>query len=314
MATTNLTIGRKQTGSFEELRCSSILTGGIHQHLIWISAVNTLLSIVSVIGNVLILAALRRESSLHPPSKLFLRCLAISDLSVGLLAEPLNIVYWMSLVYENWDLCQFASAASFIVGYVLASVSLFTLTAISVDRVLALVLRLRYRYVVTIQRTYVAVGFFWGLSTAAAVSSLRTHLITFWFSRIGISVCLTTSIIAYTKIFVTLLRRRVQVRAEIEQPVPSDQSVLNIARYRKAVYSALWIQLALLACYLPYSIVTALLSYRRPSQLFFLAWVMAVSLVYANSSLNPILYCWKISEVRQAVKETIRNSLCWRYS
>ncbi|XP_022801619.1 adenosine receptor A2b-like [Stylophora pistillata] len=312
MATTNLTHEDKRTGSFEELRCSSTFTSGIHQHLIWISAMNTFLSIISVVGNFLILAALRRESSVHPPSKLFLRCLAVSDLSVGLLAEPLNVIYWMSLVYQNWDLCRFASAASFMVGYVLASVSLFTLTAISVDRLLALLLSLRYKYVVTIKRTYIVVGIFWGLSTAAAVSSLRTHLITFWYSRIGISLCLTTSILSYTKIFITLLRRRAQVRVEIEQPVPSDQSVLNIARYKKAVYSALWIQMALVACYLPYSVVTALLSYRRPSQSFFLAWVIAVSLVYVNSSLNPILYCWKITEVRRAVKETIRNLLCCR--
>ena len=310
MATTNLTLEEKTTESFQQLRCSTTLTSGIHQHLICISAVNILLSITSVVGNALILAALSKESSLHPPSKLFLRCLATTDLCVGLIAEPLNVVYWMSLVYENWDLCRLASASSFMVGYVLASVSLFTLTAISVDRLLALLLRLRYRQVVTLKRTSVVVTAFWVMSSTAAVSYLGTHLITFWYARVGISLCLTTSIVSYTKIFFTLRRRQAQVRQEIEQPEPSEQSLLNITRYRKAVYSALWVQLTLVACYLPYSVVTALLSYKTPSPSFFIAWVITVSLVYFNSSLNPILYCWKISEVRQAVKETIRRALC----
>ena len=32
----------------------------------------------------------------------------------------------------------------------------------------------------------------------------------------------------------------------------------------------------------------------------------AVSLIYMNSALNPILYCWKIPEVRESVKEIIK--------
>ena len=41
---------------------------------------------------------------------------------------------------------------------------------------------------------------------------------------------------------------------------------------------------------------------------FFLDRESTVTLVYFNSSLNPILYCWKIREVKQAVKYTELHS------
>ena len=44
---------------------------------------------------------------------------------------------------------------------------------------------------------------------------------------------------------------------------------------------------------------------------FFLIYGMAIALMFFNSTLNPFLFCWKISEVRQAVKQTIRQAICY---
>ena len=126
-----------------------------------LSVLNIFLSIAAFLGNTLILAALHKESSLQPPSKLLFRNLAITDLCVGIIAEPLAVTYWISAVNERWNICRFAAAAASIISCLLCSVSLCTLTAISVDRLLALLLGLRYRQVVTLKRTYVTVIVFW---------------------------------------------------------------------------------------------------------------------------------------------------------
>ena len=63
------------------------------QQSISFSAVNILLSITRILGNCLILVALRKGSSLHPPSKLLYRCLATTDLLVGLVNHPFYITY-----------------------------------------------------------------------------------------------------------------------------------------------------------------------------------------------------------------------------
>ena len=118
-----------------------------------------------------------------------------------------------------------------------------------------------------------------------------------------------TSVFSYTKIFLTLRRSRTQANDNAQ---PSQPTPLNIARYRKAVYSALWVQLALVVFYLPYGVVLALgraNSGGQPSSRF-VALAITSTLVYCNSSLNPFIYCWKISELRQAVKETIKEILC----
>ena len=84
-----------------------------------------------------------------------------------------------------------------------------------------------------------------------------------------------------------------------------------MARFRKAVYSALWVQLALVVCYAPMYTMNIVTAYtKKYSLLLVVTWKVAVILLYFNSTLNPFLYCWKISEVRQAVKQTIREALC----
>ena len=134
MATENLTVTGTQPKSFEELICSPSFADGLKQHASYLSTVNFLLSLTAFLGNSLILVALHKESSLHPPSKLLYRCLATTDLLIGLATQPLYTIHWISLVREDWVLCRFAFDTAFILGYQLGIVSLLTLTAIGVDR------------------------------------------------------------------------------------------------------------------------------------------------------------------------------------
>ena len=270
-----------------------------------------LLSITAFLGNALILVALRRESSLHPPSKVLYCSLATTDFFVGLISEPLYATYLISVVTKRWNICPYAFTSAFIAGYLLGSVSFLTMTAISVDRLLALLLRLRYRQVVTLKRMYATVVIIWVVSIVASAMYFWNYLITLWYSYIFIPLCLATSIFSYTKIYCKL--RYLQNPIQPEQPnqaVPAP----NVARYRKAVSSSLWIQSTLIICYLPFvldGIVGRLLSPQNEvSSSELLVKVYTITLVYLNSSLNPILYCWKIRELREAVKVTVRQVVC----
>ena len=118
-----------------------------------IPAVNIPLSITAFLGNVLIIVALRKVSSLHPPSKLLLGCLASTDLCVGLISQPLYVTALMLPKHSNlffYIVTYFRHIVS--IGAIFCGVSLLTLTAICVDRLLALLLGLRYRQVVTLRR------------------------------------------------------------------------------------------------------------------------------------------------------------------
>ena len=314
IATTNSTESGTQTKAYEVLRCSPSLVVGLQQQLISFSAVNIFLSIAALLGNFLILVALKQESSLYPPSKLLYRCLATTDLLVGLVTQPLAATYWMSVVCEHWSLCRYARDAAYMSSYVLCSVSLSTLTAISVDRLLALLLGIRYRQIVTLKRTYIIAATFWILPVGAGSISISHSRIIRWYSIIVIALCSVISIASYTKIFRTLRHHQAQVQDHVQQQ-PSQTTALNMARYRKAVNSALWVQLALAVCYVPKFIMLIVISHRKTySSHVVIINAIANILIYFNSTLNPFLYCWKIKEVRQAVKQTIRQALCFPWT
>ena len=304
---TNFTEDENQK-TYEELVCSAEFIRGVDGELIFLSALNIFLSITAFLGNTLILVALHKETSLHPPSKLLYRNLAITDLCVAIITDPLAVTYFTSVVKERWDICYFAHSATTYSGYTLCGVSLLTSTAISVDRLLALLLGLRYRQLVTLRRTCIIVFGFWILSIVGSSTLFWNPHILLWYHYIGTALCLVTAIFAYTKISYTLRHNQIRVQNHVAQGQPRQAiPALNIARYRKAVYSAMWVQGTLVLCYLPLSIVKVLRPQRGISLSVYLARRFAGTILFSNSSLNPLLYCWKIREVRQAVKETLRQ-------
>jgi len=282
---------------------------GIHQKIV-ISALNIPQSISAFLGNVLIIVALQKVSFLHPPSRLLLGCLAVTDLGVGLITQPIRIALFMSP--EHSKLCYYLTILFETIGGMFCAVSVLTVTAISVDRLLALMLGLRYRQVVSLRRTSVFVVSLWLFITAIVIVAFYNFHIALNIAYVILLLCIGTSTFCYMKIYLTLRHRQTQVQGEVHQGQLDGQGItLNIARYRKTVSSALWIQMTLLACYLPYSTLTAFIvisGIDKPA--LNLVWAVTMSLLLLNSSLNPFLYCWKMKEVRQAVKDTIRQLSC----
>ena len=314
IVTTNSTESGTQTEANQVMPCSHSSVVGLQQQSIYFSAVHIFLSITAFLGNFLILAALNKESSLHPPSKLLYRCLATTDLLVGLFSQPLAATYWMSVVHKHWSLCRHAVDAIYISSYALCGVSLFTLTAISVDRLLALLLGIRYRQVVTLKRTCIITATFWIVCAACGSFFVLRPQITLWCGIIDIPLCSVISIGSYTKIFRTLRHNQARVQ-DHDQQQPSQTNALNMVRYRKAVNSALWVQLALAVCYVPKFTMLVVSTYRKTYPLHVIVIdAMTTILMCFNSTLNPFLYCWKVKEVRQAVKQTIRQALCFPWT
>ena len=107
MALTNFTDDQKYQKTTVEVFCSPELISGVDGELIFLSALNIFLSIAAFLENSLILVALHKETSLHPPSKLLYRNLAITDLCVGIITEPLLVTYLTSVENRRWDSCYY---------------------------------------------------------------------------------------------------------------------------------------------------------------------------------------------------------------
>ena len=294
-----------QTTPQSYVKCETPLDG---YQLVIMSAFDVAISIAAILGNVLILVAFRKVSArvLHPPSKLLFECLAYSDLGVGLVLQPLRIISYNS--YENTESCFYGLLASWIVGNILFGVSLLTLTVTGVDRLLALTctLGLRYRQVVTLRRVRLVIAWCWLCSSVIGMVSLYNFKIAFITSLIGIVLSVVFSTFCYITIFVKLSHHQAQVQDHIHHGQHNNrESQLNVSQYRKTVKSALWVQLTLLICFLPFGVEKTLFA-KDGFESSILSYVTA-SFVSLNSALNPIIYPWKITEVRQAIRATTED-------
>ena len=173
-------------------------SAGVNEFL---SALNILLSFTASLGNVLILIALHKVSSIHPPTKLFFRCLAVTDLCVGLLVQPLFATVQLSRITGmSKSNFFYIDEVSRVTNWILCTVSVLTLTAISVDRLLALLLGLRYKHVVTLRRVRVAIFCFWFIgASVGSTRKWRTNT-TLVLASIFLTLSLVTSIFCYTRI------------------------------------------------------------------------------------------------------------------
>ena len=283
---------------------------------VFLPALNIFLSITASLGNFLILIALDEVTSVHPPTKLLFRCLAVTDLCVGLVVQPIYVMILLvnaATITINSIITYYFRQIQRALSFALCGVSVFTSTAISVDRFLALKMGVRYRQVVSLRRVRTVVTCLWLIGMSGG---LLDH---FWSVRIAYTaavifavISVVVSVLFYTKIYLRLQQHQTQVE-HVHRGQPNRQgNPLIITQYKKTVYSIAWVQLTMVVCYVPFIISTIIIrtveGWRGVSAEIF--GLSTPTLLYLNSSLNPILYCWKITEVRQAVKDTVKQLCC----
>ena len=275
-----------------------------------IFSLNIFFAITSTLGNTLILIALHKVSSIHPSTKVLLRCLAMTDFCVGVIVQPLFAAFLMQIASGKWLILYLTLST---LNFTFCGLSFATATAISVDRFLALLLGLRYRHTVTLRRVRCFVvcfllativnGFIYSLSSRKFANSAGFVLII---------TSLFISVLSHTKIFLKLRQHQAQVRQHVGHEQAIDGRIpLNIERYKKIVCTIAWVQLALVFCYFPlfiFLILATTTDWYKTGSIFH---VSALTVIYFNSTLNPILFCWKIREIREAVKTTVKQIRCF---
>ena len=305
----NLTADENHT-TVQQLFCSTGLYG-IHLK-IFLSALNIPLCFTAFLGNILIIVAIKKVSSLHPPSKCLFSCLTATDLCVGAMQHHAASGNHLPHVSRALQTLHLYCGVYFSIGMLLCEVFVLTVTAISVDRRLALLLGIRYRQVVTLRRVRIIVVTFWIVSTLNAVTLTYNPLLSQRMAFVAVILCTVTSTLCYSRIYCRLRHRQTQVHDHAQRGQVNGGAIsLNIARYRKTVSSALWLQMASLACYFPWLITSLFSQFYAPGPSLDFVSSVAGTLFLFNSTLNPILYCWKMGCIRQAVKDTVRQFWCF---
>ena len=264
-------------------------------------------SLVSVLGNILIIRALLKASSIPTNLKLLFCSLAFSDLAVGLFAQ-----LWCSAIMtvilnmkadgnNNFEFfCPIILSAFNFFAFFLACTSLLTITAITVDRLLSVSLHLRYHELVTTRRVAVLLVLLWVISIAAAFAfiSLPKHskIVTV---AVQCMAFLFTSW-AYARIYKVVRHHKIQIICELQQT--SDPSVrAGLLRQQKNALDAFFLYVVFVVCYLPHLFESVILLVNAGSYAIGVSYSSTTFFLFLNSSLNPLLYCWRYREIRQNV-------------
>jgi len=271
------------------------------------SAVNIFLSYSAIMLNTLAIHAIRKTSSLPRTSKTLLASLAVSDVGVGLLGQPLYTSLLVKKLQQNNPGCDTYIFFAFIIS-VFSLASFLGVVVLSVDRFLAIHLHLRYQQLVSHKRVVAVLISIWLLSVLIAFTLFWVPFITYSSIILCLGVIgllLTTA--AYIRIYLAIRRHKNQIRALQPQHVAQTGEMENFASLIKSTINAFYVYLVFLACYMPFFIRFIACKIYGPSiaskQFFF----VSVTLVFLNSSLNPVIYCWRMRNIRLAIMDILRK-------
>ena len=263
---------------------------------------NAPLMLISILGNALVLAAIIRTPSIRSTSMIFLCSLAVSDLLVGLIVQPIFIALQLAkdpYVAHVWS----------VTGPSLCSVSLLTITAITVDRFLTLHYHMRYATLVTKSRVIYTLIIIWFFSFLISGFYFRSiHVNKFLLGVITI-ICLIICTFSFVVIYLIVRRHQLQIHAQ-QQAVQSSnaENNLNMVQLIRSAMNTFVFYIAMILCYFP--ICVLLIRYGISGKELEREWDFAKTAVFMNSSINPFLYCWRLRELRAAVVKTARQMSC----
>ena len=265
-------------------------------------------SVAAAFGNLLVLVSIWRTSSLHLPSFVLLFNLALSDLCVGLIVQPAFVTATLARMSGAQDVLCLALISTTVSSSILCTVSLLTMTAISVDRYLAVSLHLRYQEVVTVARAVRLVVLVWLISAVLAISWLWPPNVFFVTAAVTITVSNVLVLFTYVKIYRVVRRHEAQIHTQVQfQEQQMDEHSRNVASCKKSAITMFVVHCVFVLCYLPYVCTVLILSIGDRSLSEHFALEMSLTIVFMNSCVNPVVYCWRVSEIRKAMREIVRT-------
>ena len=266
---------------------------------------NAYLSYTATMLNIVAIYAIRKTSSLSKNFKKLLLSLAVSDLGVGLLVQPMYIAFIMDSQQNNAtnDTNNVIYTAFLIPANFFTYASLFGVMALCADRFLATHLHLRYQELVTHKRVAAVVVSIWVISALISLIRLFIPKNIMYMSFVIIeSACIITATSLGLKLYLTLRRHINQI--QVPQVAQNDQGE-SVKRKRKSAMASLYVYLVFIACYLPNIcrlFITATIPEPRIDLTFY-----TPTLLFLNSTLNPIIYCWKMKRIQRTVVDTLRH-------
>ena len=304
------------------------------------SVINTVTAATAIIGNALFLYVFARVSSIRTPSNTLLASLSVTDLLVGLIVQPSSVARRI-LEFKDIHDCPLRVMFAFF-GFLSCGASFLNIGLIALDRCLAICCPFWYEVSVTIRTHGMAICFIWfawGAFTIlpfAGVLSLQVYFIGVFAVLIANTIVFLISYGFISKVIIAKRRNCVsrqvashantiyQTNEVIETPemdrkaekhlcpesrIDDMQKTWERGGGKRRSYTIAVLVACMLVCYAPQ--LTVLLmrgTFGDNVNLVFIADAWVDTITFINSSLNPLIYCYRLTDIRVAVSKIFRRA------
>ena len=268
--------------------------------------ISSIFALTSVLGNGTIMFVIWKTKELHSPSFTLLFCLAVADILVGLISQPALVAFKTAELLRQYNVYCSLRLIQFFFGWITGSVSYLILSAITIDRLLALSLHLRYKSIVTVPRITTLVIVIWLLISILTASKI-------WMGDkwvvfpivINVFAVLTTALCTY-KIFYIARKHLNEIKRETQSVMHIHSRTADVVKCKNSAVTVIYLYVVMLLFYLPLLAVMIVENIIGVTPSVQLSYDLVTTFVFLNSSVNPIIYCWRMKHVRSAVKKRFR--------
>ncbi|XP_058968766.1 adenosine receptor A3-like [Pocillopora verrucosa] len=268
---------------------------------------NIFLSYTAFMLNIVTIYAIYKTSTMPKTLKTLLLSLACSDVAVGLFSQPLYtffLINWLRLHNPSCNTKQVRTISNIL----FSGASFLGVVAVSVDRFLAVHFHLRYQEVVTHRRVVIVVIGIWVKSTFVSLIILWGLLSTRdLINTIIEAFSLIITFVVYIRIYITVRRHKNHIHSMQIRDEAQSEELKNLIVLIKSTVGIFYVYLVFLICYLPHLICMAVIRTYGSSIVLKKLLLYSLTLMYLNSSLNPIIYCWKMRHIRHAIMDILRK-------
>ncbi|KAM8975993.1 adenosine receptor A3-like [Pelodytes ibericus] len=292
-------------------------------------AVETMIGISAVLGNIMVILAVKVNPGLQNTTFYFIVSLAFADLAVGVLVMPLAIILSLG-IQLHFHSCLLMCCLVII----LTNASILSLLAIAIDRYLRIKISIRYKSVITSRRIYLSIWFIWIVSFLVGLvplfgwnnrskldekerqylscrftSAMSMDYMVYFNIFVWVFLPLVIMLVLYIEIFYL-------IRNQLKQS--ASQASRNGLFYGKEYKTAKSLALVLLLfalSWLPLSFMNCLFYFNPEivnSSVFKSTLFLAILLSHANSVMNPIIYAFRIKKFKDAYIKIIKTYILHR--
>lgn len=271
---------------------------------------NAICSFIAAAGNGVILLVIWKTPSLHTPSNSLLFGLALTDFFVGLLTQPLYLATRLVYIVSKKNIPLALSNAFDVLSSVLSGASFSTATVISIERYLVFRLHLRYHAIVTTKKVIAIIAVVWWLSCVWASMWMYNRQV-FYYSGCALTIASVIVLtVMYFKIYQIVRRHRAQIEAQVRGVGARHSkfsSPLFFSRWKRSAANTFYVCFLIFLCNFPYFCTAGVIQVTGHSLTKEIVLEFTGSIAFINSSLNPLFYYWRVTEIREAVKRTLKR-------